>query len=167
MFGVAKGKTLVLSLAVHAYIDGTMEDYASRLRLLMGDEDSHLVLEGHPAGYMGEPEAGLHPLVEALEAQDLTLVRKFKVKDRELTREVRVYRVKDKDFLGKGMAGEVRKFSPGVVVKHYHLVEGAVRHKDHWGRLGIDATMPFGREAEFERKTVPGESDINLDDYFV
>jgi 4-hydroxybenzoate decarboxylase len=39
-------------------------------------------------------------------------------------------------------------------------------HKDHWGRLGIDATMPFGREAEFERKTVPGESDVNLDDYF-
>ena len=29
-------------------------------------------------------------------------------------------------------------------------------HKDHWGRLGIDATMPFGREAEFERKLIPG-----------
>jgi len=39
-------------------------------------------------------------------------------------------------------------------------------HKDHWGRLGIDATMPFGREAEFERKAVPGEADIDLEDYF-
>ncbi len=39
-------------------------------------------------------------------------------------------------------------------------------HKDHWGRLGIDATMPFGREAEFERKLVPGEADIDLNDYF-
>jgi len=38
-------------------------------------------------------------------------------------------------------------------------------HKDHWGRLGIDATMPFGREAEFERKAIPGETDINLEDY--
>jgi UbiD family decarboxylase len=38
--------------------------------------------------------------------------------------------------------------------------------KDHWGRLGIDATMPFGREAEFERKSVPGERDVNLEDYF-
>ena len=38
-------------------------------------------------------------------------------------------------------------------------------NKDHWGRLGIDATMPFGREAEFERKLIPGETDLNLDDY--
>jgi len=38
-------------------------------------------------------------------------------------------------------------------------------HKDHWGRLGIDATMPFGREAEFERKTIPGETDLDLDNY--
>lgn len=35
-------------------------------------------------------------------------------------------------------------------------------HKDHWGRLCIDATMPFGREAEFARKRVPGEDDIDL-----
>jgi len=35
-------------------------------------------------------------------------------------------------------------------------------HKDHWGRLTIDATIPWGREAEFRRKTVPGESDIDL-----
>jgi len=39
-------------------------------------------------------------------------------------------------------------------------------NKDHWGRLGIDATLPFGREAEFERKSVPGEADIDLDHYF-
>lgn len=39
-------------------------------------------------------------------------------------------------------------------------------HKDHWGRLGIDATMPFGRKAEFERKAIPGETEINLEDYF-
>ncbi len=49
-----------------------------------------------------------------------------------------------------------------------HDVPGFYRdpHKDHWGRLGIDATMPFGREAEFERKLIPGETDLNLDDYF-
>jgi UbiD family decarboxylase len=35
-------------------------------------------------------------------------------------------------------------------------------HKDHWGRLCIDATMPWGREAEFARKTVPGEDEIEL-----
>lgn len=38
-------------------------------------------------------------------------------------------------------------------------------HKDHWGRLAIDATMPWGREAEFARKSVPGVDDIVLDDY--
>ncbi len=37
--------------------------------------------------------------------------------------------------------------------------------KDHWGRLGIDATLPIGREAEFERKRVPGVADIRLADY--
>ncbi len=39
-------------------------------------------------------------------------------------------------------------------------------NRDHWGRLGIDATVPFGREAEFDRKSIPGENDIDLDDYF-
>lgn len=40
-------------------------------------------------------------------------------------------------------------------------------HKDHWGRLAIDATSPWGREAEFARKTIPGEDDIRLADYLV
>lgn len=38
-------------------------------------------------------------------------------------------------------------------------------HKDHWGRIGIDATRPFGREAEFVKKTIPGEDEIDIDDY--
>ncbi len=37
--------------------------------------------------------------------------------------------------------------------------------KDHWGRLAIDATMPWGREAEFERKRIPGEDSIDLSRY--
>jgi UbiD family decarboxylase len=40
-------------------------------------------------------------------------------------------------------------------------------HKDHWGRLCIDATMPFGREAEFARKTIPGEATIDLRQWLV
>lgn len=38
-------------------------------------------------------------------------------------------------------------------------------HRDHWGRLGIDATKPWGREAEFERKRIPGFDDVSLDDW--
>jgi len=38
-------------------------------------------------------------------------------------------------------------------------------HKDHWGRLAIDATKPWGREAEFDRKRVPGENGIDLASY--
>ncbi|MFC7411684.1 UbiD family decarboxylase [Hydrogenophaga atypica] len=38
-------------------------------------------------------------------------------------------------------------------------------HKDHWGRLAIDATKPWGREAEFERKRIPGEPEIELGKY--
>lgn len=38
--------------------------------------------------------------------------------------------------------------------------------KDHWGRLGIDATIPFGRKEEYERKRIPGADAVNLSDYF-
>ena len=38
-------------------------------------------------------------------------------------------------------------------------------HKDHWGRIGIDATCPFGRKAEFARKRIPGAAEIDLADY--
>ena len=37
--------------------------------------------------------------------------------------------------------------------------------KDYFGRLGIDATVPFGRRDEFLRKRIPGVGDINLRDY--
>ncbi|MFI4982793.1 MAG: UbiD family decarboxylase, partial [Nevskiales bacterium] len=37
--------------------------------------------------------------------------------------------------------------------------------KDMWGRLGIDATVPFGRKAEFERKRIPGAASLDLRDY--
>jgi len=48
-----------------------------------------------------------------------------------------------------------------------HDVPGFYRdpHKDHWGRLGLDATKPWGREAEFVRKHIPGEKDIHLGDW--
>ncbi|MCW3836196.1 UbiD family decarboxylase [Sphingomonas canadensis] len=37
--------------------------------------------------------------------------------------------------------------------------------KDHWGRLAIDATMPWGRQAEFQRKQIPGLAGLKLSDY--
>ncbi|MCA0206146.1 MAG: UbiD family decarboxylase [Proteobacteria bacterium] len=37
--------------------------------------------------------------------------------------------------------------------------------KDHWGRLCIDATMPWGRETEFARKSIPGQDEIDLRDW--
>ena len=39
-------------------------------------------------------------------------------------------------------------------------------YKDHWSRLGIDATAPFERREQFERKVVPNASEVNLADYF-
>lgn len=38
-------------------------------------------------------------------------------------------------------------------------------HRDHWGRLAIDATAPFGRKGEFVRKRIPGLERIRLSDY--
>jgi UbiD family decarboxylase len=37
--------------------------------------------------------------------------------------------------------------------------------KDHWGRLAIDATVPYGRKDEFLRKRIPGADQIRLSDY--
>jgi len=37
--------------------------------------------------------------------------------------------------------------------------------KDYWGRLAIDATVPFGRREEFLRKRIPGADTIRLQDY--
>jgi 3-polyprenyl-4-hydroxybenzoate decarboxylase len=39
-------------------------------------------------------------------------------------------------------------------------------HKDHWGRMGIDATVPFDRRNEFERKRIPGADSVDLSAYF-
>jgi len=39
-------------------------------------------------------------------------------------------------------------------------------NKDHWGRMGIDATVPFHRRAEFERKRIPGADTVDLAAYF-
>lgn len=39
-------------------------------------------------------------------------------------------------------------------------------HKDHWGRLAIDATVPFGRKDDFIRKSIPGADRLDLRDYF-
>ena len=37
--------------------------------------------------------------------------------------------------------------------------------RDHWGRLAIDATAPFARRGEFERKRIPGAGEVDLSQY--
>ncbi|MDR2725054.1 MAG: UbiD family decarboxylase [Candidatus Adiutrix sp.] len=39
-------------------------------------------------------------------------------------------------------------------------------HKEHWGRVGIDATVPFARRREYERKRIPGADTVELANYF-
>ena len=39
-------------------------------------------------------------------------------------------------------------------------------HKEHWGRIGIDATVPFARRLEYERKKIPGADRVELKSYF-
>ena len=39
-------------------------------------------------------------------------------------------------------------------------------HKEHWGRMGIDATVPFARRHEYERKKIPGANSVDLATYF-
>jgi 4-hydroxybenzoate decarboxylase len=37
--------------------------------------------------------------------------------------------------------------------------------RDHWGRLAIDATMPFGRQNEFVRKRIAAAGQVDLRRY--
>ena len=37
--------------------------------------------------------------------------------------------------------------------------------KDHWGRMGIDATAPFARRDEFVRKRIPGANTVDIAQY--
>ena len=39
-------------------------------------------------------------------------------------------------------------------------------HRDHWARMGIDATAPFARREHFLRKVVPGAAEVDLAEYF-
>jgi len=39
-------------------------------------------------------------------------------------------------------------------------------HKEHWGRLGIDATVPYARRHEYERKKIPGADQVDLAKWF-
>ncbi len=63
-------------------------------------------------------------------------------------------------FLARGRA-DTRAFTLPDVPGFYRDP-----HKDHWGRLAIDATMPFGRQDEFQRKRIPGAESLNLAEYF-
>ena len=39
-------------------------------------------------------------------------------------------------------------------------------HREHWGRLGIDATVPYARRHEYERKKIPGADRVDLSKWF-
>jgi UbiD family decarboxylase len=38
--------------------------------------------------------------------------------------------------------------------------------KDHWGRLLVDATKPWGREEEFQRKRLRMADQVSAEDWF-
>lgn len=38
-------------------------------------------------------------------------------------------------------------------------------HREHWGRLAIDACAPFERRQDYVRKVIPGAAEIRLEDY--
>jgi len=40
------------------------------------------------------------------------------------------------------------------------------RRRSVWPTLGLDATRPWGREAEFARKTIPGADSLRVEDYW-
>lgn len=63
-------------------------------------------------------------------------------------------------FLTRGRA-DTRAFTISDVPGFYRDP-----HKDHWGRLAIDATVPFGRKDDFVRKSIPGADRLDLRDYF-
>jgi hypothetical protein len=77
---------LILLLAVVAYIDWDAGLLAQWLEDHVQPEGV-VVIEGHPKGYLGEPENKLYPLIEEL-TRRMGLVEKTKIKDRTNTREL-------------------------------------------------------------------------------
>ncbi|UCG74417.1 MAG: UbiD family decarboxylase [Chromatiales bacterium] len=79
--------------------------------------------------------------------------------------------VVDEDDDPADIAAAIRAFVNRGRVDHRVMViddvPGFYRdpHRDHWGRVGIDATRPFGRSDEFVKKSIPGVEDIDPDDY--
>jgi 4-hydroxybenzoate decarboxylase len=44
--------------------------------------------------------------------------------------------------------------------------EDLLPHRDHWGRIGTDATAPCERRDDFVRKRIPGADTVDLAAYF-
>ncbi len=101
---------MILLLAIILYID--TENFAEWLEDHL-NPGGVVIIEGHPRGYMGEPEATLNPLVSELnDRMDHALT--IEVRDRELTRQVFTHKRHD----AAGMASRVF-FQNGLVRKKY------------------------------------------------
>lgn len=75
---------LVLSLAVHSYIDIDMMNL-SLIYIELLKAGGHLVLEGHPPKYRGEPEKYWNVLIAHLKLR-LSVVKEYTIIDRNLKR---------------------------------------------------------------------------------
>lgn len=64
-------------------------------------------------------------------------------------------------FLSRGRADTRVMVIPDVPGFYYGQKE------EHWGRIGLDCTMPLHRKADFERKRIPGVDQIDLRDYLI
>lgn len=144
---------LVLLLAAHGYMQLPMEALAQKLVRLLSSRGV-LIVEGHPPGYLGEPDRFLLPLRAALERR-LFLLQEFTVRDRDLTRPLLHYG----NWLEGSCRGNIYLRKDGLVDKVLFLVEAPeyARGREHpwhfhWRReqeiYGILRTAKFDRSPE-------------------
>lgn len=108
---------LVLSLAVHAYADCDMKEYAKFLSSATM-EGGYLALEGHPADYLGEPQVFWNPLTDELNRW-FSLIHSSIVIDRGMKRTFNIYFKRLKQVAQTPvLIAESNKAAASVVYRH-------------------------------------------------
>jgi len=116
---------LILMLAIIVYIDATPEDIACWIISSLNN-NGRLVIEGHPETYLGEP-ACWDAIIAFLD-KALILEKELVVKDRSLTRDLRVYK-REAEYIGYGMVSQCHRLLSMVEKRYYGTnTPGGERH---------------------------------------
>jgi len=118
-FSVNNEKTydLILSLAVIAYLEWDMPKLSEWLESIC-NPNAIVIVEGHPDGYMGEPDRCLNPLIDAMKYRSVE-VKRFNTFDRGMKRSIVHFRMP----FSSGMASRIFRDGETITKLYRHESE--------------------------------------------